>query len=279
MIFLGHVSKDINVVKGIENIVPGGGALYGAFTARSLGEPTTVITKVAQKDRKLFEDMEGFGIDVIFLDSKETTSIKNVYPSENPDERTSTVVSRADPFSREDLESLKDILTNSDVHLTPLWYGEFPEDLIPVLREYALTLSGDAQGFLRHVEDGKMVYRDWKRKDEFLKLFDVFKLDSKEAKILTGTDDPKEVFRILQDLGLREIVMTRSDGVHVMRDGEITFAPFGNWTLEGRTGRGDTCIASYLVLRKRKRSLKELTEVVALIATKKMQRPGPYRGW
>ncbi len=279
MIFVGHVSKDINVVKGVESVVPGGGVLYGAFTSRSLGEPTTVITKVAQGDRKLFEEMEGFGIDVIFLDSKGTTSIRNVYPSDNPDERVSTMVSRADPFTKEDIEKLEKILKGSDVHLTPLWYGEFPEDLIPILREYASTFSGDAQGFLRHVEDGKMIYRDWERKEELLRYFDVFKLDINEARILTGEEDPERIFKDLEGWGLKEIVLTRSDGVFVRRDGRTEFSPFGEWTLEGRTGRGDTCIAAYLVLRKRIKDLKELTEQVALITTKKMQRPGPYRGW
>ncbi len=274
--FVGHVSKDVNIIGDKKSILPGGGVFYGSFTARSLGEDTRVVTKVSETDRILFEEMVEYGIDVVFLNSENTTSIENVYPSENPDERISRMVSRSDPFGREDLRFI-----NGDVvHITPLWYGEFPEELIPDIREKAEILSGDAQGFLRNVEsDGRMVYRDWERKGEFLGYFDVFKLDINEAEIMLKTDDPKEALRKMMDYGIKEVVLTRSDGVFIVKNGEFAFSSFGEWTLEGRTGRGDTCIAAYLVMRNRFDSVQKIAETIALITTKKMQHTGPYRGW
>ncbi len=274
--FLGHVSKDVNVVKGTRDVMPGGGAFYGAFASKSLGEETKVVTKVSEEDEHLFQEMVDYGIEVVFLRSRSSTSIENVYPSENPDERISRMISRAEPFSEEDLIHVE----GDTVHITPLWYGEFPEDLIPKIREKAKILSGDAQGFLRNVEDdGSMVYRDWERKGDFLPYFDVFKLDAREAGVMFGTEDPETALKELSKIGVKEVVLTRSDGVFLMRNGETAFSHFGSWTLEGRTGRGDTCISAYLVLRKRIEDLKRLAEMVALVTTKKMQHPGPYRGW
>ena len=253
----------------------GGGAYYGAFAACSLGEKTVVLTKVAKKDRWLFEDLESFGVEVVFLDTENSTSIENFYPTSNPDDRKSRLVSRADPFQESDLQLVKE----EKVHVTPLWYGEFPENLVPKLREKVSILSGDAQGFLRHVEKGEMVYRDWEKKKEYLPMFDVFKVDIKEAEVLTGEKEPESAIKKLGFMGGGEILMTMSNGIFLYREGRIFFAPFGEWKMEGRTGRGDTAAAAYLVLRDRIENPQDLVKRVAEITTKKMQRPGPYRGW
>ena len=274
MWFIGHVSKDVNVVRGKREIVPGGGVYYGSFAARSLGKEVKVITKLNLEDKPLFEEMEDFGIEVIWIESERTTSIENVYPSENPDERISRMVSRADPFDIEDIK-----FVDGMAHVTPLWHGEFPEELLEKLRERVEVLSADAQGFLRNVsESGQMHYEDWKRKD-LLKILDVFKLDIKEAKILTGKESPEEALEYLRDFGVKEIVLTSGEGVYLMRDGRVAFSPFGEWKLEGRTGRGDTAIAAYLSLRDEIEDLERLAREVSRITTLKMRRKGPYKGW
>jgi sugar/nucleoside kinase (ribokinase family) len=274
MWFVGHVSKDINVIRGKREIVPGGGVYYGSFAARSLSEDVNVLTKLNLADKEIFKDMEDYGINVVWISSKNTTSIENVYPTDNPDERISRMVSRADPFTKEDLKNV-----SGTVHITPLWHGEFPEDLIEYVREKATLLSGDAQGFLRNVdEDGKMYYEDWKRKD-LLGLFDVFKLDVKEARVLTGKDDVKESLNYIADFGVKEIVLTSGKGVYIYKNGRVAFSPFGNWTMEGRTGRGDTAIAAYLSLRGKLENLELLVSEVARITTLKMKKKGPYKGW
>ncbi len=274
MWLIGHVSKDVNVVRGKKEVVPGGGVYYGSFVARSLGKEVRVITKLNLEDKPLFEEMEGFGIEVLWIQSEKTTSIENVYPSENPDERISRMISRADSFELEDIEKVSGV-----VHITPLWHGEFPEELLEKIRERVEVLSADAQGFLRNVsESGEMYYKDWERKD-LLKILDVFKLDVKEAKILTGKEDPIEALEYLKNLGIKEIVLTSGEGVHIMRNGKAAFSPFGEWKLEGRTGRGDTAIAAYLSLRGEVKDLEKLASEVSRITTLKMQRKGPYKGW
>lgn len=161
---------------------------------------------------------------MVFLESTRTTSIENRYGT-SPDERESFLISAADPFTEEDLLHVE----GKVCHVNPLWYGEFPEELITKLREKVDFLSGDAQGFVRAPENGKLVYRDW-RKKEHLRFFDLFKVDIKEAAVLTGTKDLKDACRIIGSFGTRIVLATHSAGVLVF-DGEFHEAPLkdGLW--------------------------------------------------
>jgi len=269
--FIGHVSKDINVIHGKEETAYGGGVVAGSITAALLGVKAKVVTKCAREDVVHFEFLRENGVEVVFLESTRTTSIENRYGT-SPDERESFLISAADPFTEEDLLHVE----GKVCHVNPLWYGEFPEELITKLREKVDFLSGDAQGFVRAPENGKLVYRDW-RKKEHLRFFDLFKVDIKEAAVLTGTKDLKDACRIIGSFGTRIVLATHSAGVLVF-DGEFHEAPFEGWTLEGRTGRGDTCTAAFLVAFLFKgMSVDEATRFAARVTSVKMRHPGPLR--
>ena len=273
--FVGHLSKDINIFSsGRKEIAPGGGAYYGAFAARALGCKCAVVTKVAEEDQSLFQELEKFGIHVIWNSSHATTSIENVYPSANPDERKSRMISKAEPFKMDDLE-----LNSSLVHITPLWYGEFPEELLLEIKKMHVSVSADAQGFLRNVnEAGEMFYKVPSDFDNTLKFVDIFKLDIKEGKVLTGLEEPEEILKTIESMGPSEIVLTQNSGVFIRRNGRNSFAEFGSYDIKGRTGRGDTCIAAYLCLRNKENDDEKLVKTVAEIVTRKLQKPGPYMG-
>lgn len=269
--FIGHVSKDINVIDGKREIAYGGGVVAGAITSSLLGVKVRVITKCAKEDVSNFLFLQKQGVDVIFLESSRTTSIENRYGSD-PDRRESFLISAAEPFKEDDLAHVG----KEAAHVNPLWYGEFPEDLIPTLRKRVKFLSGDAQGFLRVPDGGKLVYRDWKRK-EFLRFFDLFKVDSREAETLTGTSDLREASKIIHSLGAKIILATHTNGV-VVFDGNFYEAPFEGWTMEGRTGRGDTCTAAFLVgILFKGMAPGKATRFAAKITSLKMRHPGPLR--
>lgn len=270
--FIGHVSKDINVVLGKKSIVPGGGVFFGSIAVTSLGEEAKVYTKCAVDDKPLFKVMEEASVEVQFLPSPSSTSIENVYPTTNPDDRYSRVLSLAAPFKAGELEDFNEEI----IHINPLWHGEFPEELIPIVRKRTRFLAGDAQGFLRNIENSQMIYRDWKKKEEFLKYFDLFKVDVNEARILTGMDDLKKAVKIIQKAGPSIVIATHSAGVCVYDGSRFYEAPFGEWKLEGRTGRGDTCTAAFIV-GYAKFGIAAATDFAARITTEKMQYPGPYK--
>jgi sugar/nucleoside kinase (ribokinase family) len=270
--FLGHVSKDVNIVDGIRSIVAGGGVFYGSIAVARLGGKAKVYTKCAKEDRIIFSEMEKSGVGVHFFSSLSSTSIKNLYPTSNPDDRVSTIISLAEPFRKSEIDSVQDEI----LHVNPLWHGEFSEELIPLVRKKTSFLSGDAQGFLRNVRDKKMVYEDWSEKRDYLRYFDLFKVDVKEAKIISGKDDIKEGLKFIHNMGARIVIGTYSEGVYVYDGKKFYEAKFGKWKLEGRTGRGDTCTAAFIVALN-EMNLSAATKFAADVTTRKMEYPGPLR--
>jgi sugar/nucleoside kinase (ribokinase family) len=278
IVFVGHVCVDKNVVRGETETIGGGGVFHGGITAQRLGAEAIVITKCADSDRPSFHLLSEAGVRVIFLSTPTCTSIRNVYPSENPDERQSLLISRAAPFGKEDLDQI--VAQEADVvHVNPLWLGEFPPPLLAALRPSVAMLCADAQGFLRVAEpDGRMVHRDLAQKREILSLLDLLKVDAKEALVLTGEEDPRKAVRAVHALGPKMVLLTHRDGVCIFDGGTVHEGVFSGFTLEGRTGRGDTCTASFLVALDRGMALPEATAFAAEITSRKMQYRGPYRG-
>jgi len=72
-------------------------------------------------------------------------------------------------------------------------------------------------------------------------------------------------------------VLTQSSGVIVLADGQIHQAPFTPRSLSGRTGRGDTCFATYLGKRLTTSS-EEATRWAGAVTTLKQEQPGPWSG-
>ena len=272
--FVGHVCVDRNLIHGNLETFYGGGVIHGAVTARRLGADVSVLTKCAAADREHFTSFRDAGVEATFLPSPTSTSIRNEYPSENPDDRRSFLISRAEPFTTDDLARV-----NADVvHLNPLWHGEFPVSLLPQLKRATRVLGADAQGFIRQADpDGTLVNRDLVDKREVLGWLDVFKVDTKEALVLTGIEDVHAAARAVRDLGPRIVVLTHRGGVCVYDGNEFYESPFTGFTVEGRTGRGDTCTSAFLVGMQRT-GLREATALAADVTSKKMQYRGTFRG-
>lgn len=272
--FVGHVCVDRNLIHGNLETFYGGGVIHGAVTARRLGADVSVLTKCAAEDREHFTSFRDAGVEAMFLPSPTSTSIRNEYPTENPDDRRSFLISRAEPFTTDDLARI-----DADVvHLNPLWHGEFPVSLLPHLKRATRVLGADAQGFIRQADlDGTLVNRDLDDKREVLGWLDVFKVDTREALVLTGIEDVHDAASAVRDLGPRIVVLTHRGGVCVYDGNEFYESPFTGFTVEGRTGRGDTCTSAFLVGMQRM-GLREATALAADVTSKKMQYRGTFRG-
>lgn len=169
-----------------------------------------------------------------------------------------------------------------------MWFGELPQHLLHQLREQARVLVADAQGFVRHVlpASGKIERRDWLQKREYLPLFDLFKVDSNEALLLTGCEDAdRACLQLCQEHGARRVLLTHATGI-VFYDATVCpamqhSATFGAYRMEGRTGRGDTVTAAFLAAGWRPgvdaQKVKVMLDWAAAVATRKMQYAGPLR--
>jgi sugar/nucleoside kinase (ribokinase family) len=272
---IGHLSRDVNIIGWVPYVHFGGGVFHNGMTAKALGAHAVVHTRLSAADAPgMTRELVDAGVDVRVRPSETTTSIENLYPDANPDHRVSTLLSRGGVFEAEDVDAVEAEVA----HVNPLWVGEFPIELLPAIRAKVRLLGGDAQGFLRAADEtGRLILRDWAEKALWMPLFDVFKADVTEAEILTGTRDLRPAAAALHALGPREIVLTHAGGVCVFDGREFHEGSFGTYPLEGRTGRGDTCSAAYLVARAL-HSPAEATAIAASVTARKLQYAGPFRG-
>lgn len=271
LVLVGNYTKDTIVSATGTRIVDGGGFNYGAHAAVLTGLKIAAVTRLAREDSHVVEALEQRGVDVFATFTPESTRLKLEYPGPNVDERIITVMSSAGSFTPTSFENLeaKGFLINASMR------GEINLDVIELLRKKGALLGADVQGFVRTVApDGRLVDEEWPQKQEILSCVNVLKTDAVEAEMLTGEKEIKAAARMLAGLGPREIVLTHRGGLLVYADGTYCTAPFHPEKLVGRSGRGDTCMASYMAKRLTD-PVPEATIWAAAVTSLKMEREGP----
>ena len=270
---VGNFTKDTIVRGGRESVVDGGGFNYGCHAARALGRRTAAVTRLAVEDKTALEELKQAGVDVFPSYCESSTCLRLEYTNEELDERTISVTSRAEPISTKELDRVH----SRAFVVAPSFRGEIGLEVIALLAERAELVSIDVQGFVRKVVDGLLYNRCWDNQDRYFHVASIIKADAVEAEFLTGKSDPHAACEILHDRGAREIVLTHRDGV-VVFDGHRFFdVPFVARSLDGRTGRGDTCVAAYVAARLDQEPAEAILWAAAL-TSRKMEVPGPFRG-
>jgi sugar/nucleoside kinase (ribokinase family) len=204
--------------------------------------------------------------------SERTAGIRNTDSGTDPDHRTCVPLELPAPF---DPQRLPDVPAQI-IHLAPLVKGEMSLELVrQASRQAAVGL--DAQGFVRCDVDSALVFRDWEAKQEGLRLAKYFKCDAVEAEVLTGLSNPEQAARTLAGLGPEEVLVTHESGVILCCQESLYRARFTHRNLTGRTGRGDTCMASYLARRLRE-GPEESLRFAAALTSLKLEQSGPFTG-
>jgi len=106
LVLVGAISKDENIYKDRNERSIGGAVTYGAFSAKRSGSSVGVITKLAEEDHHLLDQICDEQIPVWVWPSKKTTAIRNVYHSSDKECRTCTCLAATDAFSPENLPTL-----------------------------------------------------------------------------------------------------------------------------------------------------------------------------
>lgn len=273
LLVLGHVSKDINIAPDAQEHSVGGAVVYSSIAAHRIGAKVLAITKIQDGDQYTLEVFRKFGVPVEARPSPSTTSIRNTYHTADRERRTSEAISMAAPFHGNDLPEG----VSADIYyMGGLIKGEFPEEFVLEMARKG-KIAIDVQGFVRVNEGGAMVYRDWENKHQIIPHVHYLKTDAAEAEILTGQTDRERAARTLAEWGAKEVVLTHNSEVLVCTEGGICRAPFTPENLSGRTGRGDTCFATYCAWRL-KHSPEEACQFAAALTSLKMERPGPFAG-
>lgn len=270
---LGHISKDINIFMGDKMEEIGGAVVASSYSAVAGGRKVGVLTKAALEDKETaLTTFNTNDEDVYYVESKETTSIKNEYFSEDRETRKCTSLGIADQYTMADLPEVESEI----YHLAGLIAGDYDEELIKELSKKG-KIAVDVQGFLRHAVNGDMIFKDWEEKEEMLPYITYFKTDAAEAKVLTGLDDRKEAAKIMHKWGAKEIMITHNTEVLVYDGKDFYTAPLKPRNLSGRSGRGDTCFSAYITERIDKSPAEAILYAAALVSLK-MEKEGPFKG-
>jgi sugar/nucleoside kinase (ribokinase family) len=272
IMMIGHFAKDRLVVDGHGETASGGAVYYGGIALRRIGVRVAVVTRLHPDDFPLLDDLKQEGTQVFAISASETSGIENIYDSSDMERRICKPLGFAGPFRPEDIPDL-----SARIYLVAsIIAGEVDLSLLKSLAQRG-PVAIDIQGFVRVREDGELVFRQWPEMEEGLSYVTYLKVDRAEAELLTGLTDLTAAARRLAEYGPREIVITQSSGVTVFADGEIYQAPFTPRSLVGRTGRGDTCFATYLG-RRLTAAPREATRLAAAVTTLKQEQPGPWHG-
>jgi sugar/nucleoside kinase (ribokinase family) len=270
---VGAYTKDTIVTRTGTRYVDGGGYSYSAFAACLAGITVGAVTRLAADDRKSTELLRSVGVDVVVRESAHSTLMRLEYPTDNVDERILTVAEVADAFVPADLDGIE----AEAILISPSIRGEVPLAVVETIRRKARRVGLDVQGFVRiRTPQGRLAYERWPEIQQVLSLVDVLKSDAVEGEFLTGETDLHAIARKLASYGPKEIVLTHKDGLVVLANGVTHEQPFRPVELRGRSGRGDTCVGSYLS-RRLSAEPADATRWAAALTSLKLEAEGPVR--
>ena len=270
---IGNYTKDTIVNAAGTHHADGGGVNYAAHAAHVLGRDVAAVMRLAEEDFHVVRSLEEAGITVFATATPSSSLMRLEYPTDNLDERVLTMAATAGSFTP---EQVRDIDARAFV-ISPSIRGEVPIETIRELRTKNAMISADAQGFIRvRRPDGRLEHVAWPEQAEVLALVDILKADVVEAEALTGEPDMRRAATALSALGPREIVITHRDGIVVLADGQILEADFHARSMLGRSGRGDTCVGSYVAARL-EHPPEEAIVWSAATTSLKVETPGPIR--
>ncbi len=272
ILMIGHFAKDRLVVDGKAEEASGGAVYYGSLALRRLGVKVGIVTRIHPTDLSRLDELREHGVATFVAPAAETTGIENIYNSADMERRICRPLAFAGAFRVEDIPPV----TARVYLLIPIIAGEVD---LPLLKHMAARgpVGMDVQGFVRVREGSELVFREWPDMAEGLSYVTYLKVDRAEAELLTRQTDLEIAARKLAALGPREIVLTQSSGVTVYAEGRIYHAPFTPRSLAGRTGRGDTCFATY-VGKRLTASAEDACRWAGAVTTLKQEQPGPWRG-
>jgi sugar/nucleoside kinase (ribokinase family) len=108
-----------------------------------------------------------------------------------------------------------------------------------------------------------------------LACLEVLKSDAVETEFLTGETDIYKAARIYAGMGPKEIVLTHKDGLLIYAGGQFHEFKFFAAQLDGRSGRGDTCVGAYVAMRLSKPPC-QAGIWAAAVTSLKMEKLGPF---
>lgn len=271
VLYIGNYTKDTIVSPAGTRYVDGGAVNYAAHAAAKLGSKVAVVTSLAKEDDRVVKKFIQAGIDCYPLYSSQSTLMRLEYPTPDPDIRTLSVTGVAEAITAKDVQDInaKAAVIGSSLR------GEVGLDVLGALKAKNMLMAADMQGFVRVLRGVELKYEPWDEMPSALAYVDVVKSDAVEAEFLTGETDIYRAARFYADMGPKEIVLTHKDGLLIYADGKYHEMGFHPARLDGRSGRGDTCLGTY-VAKRLSMDPREAGIWAAAVTSLKMENLGPF---
>jgi sugar/nucleoside kinase (ribokinase family) len=271
VLYIGNYTKDTIISPTGTKYVDGGAINYAAHAAARLGVKVAVVTRLAREDDRVVEKFALSGIDCYPTYTPQSTIMKLEYPTTDPDIRTLSVTGTAGTITASDVEGInaRAAVIGSSLR------GEVGMDVVRKLKEKKMIVAADMQGFVRVLRGVELKYEPWDEMQSTLSQVDVVKSDAVEAEFLTGETDIFKAARFYADMGPKEIVLTHKDGLLIYADGAFHEMNFYPVRLEGRSGRGDTCVGTY-VAKRLSLDPRQAGIWAAAVTSLKMENLGPF---
>lgn len=274
IVCIGHITLDKVVTQRGEKHMAGGTSFYFSNAIRNMDVNYCLVTSLGEGEMNFVLDLRANGTIIKVLPGMHTVYFENIY-SQNLDHRTQRVLQTANSFTVEQLSDIEATI----FHLGPLLADDIPLNLIKALAKRG-KVSLDVQGYLRKVQNQNVVAIDWPDKIEALQYVYILKANEHEMEVLTGVRDVREGCKILNDWGVKEVVITLgSKGSVIYADNKFYDIPAYVPAVEtDATGCGDTYMAGYLYQRIKDTTLQEAGEFGAAMASLKIESSGPFTG-
>jgi sugar/nucleoside kinase (ribokinase family) len=275
IVFIGHMATGTIVpFEGPSFTEWGSPVLFASIAASGLEKRIAAVTRISDGEDYLLEPMRAAGVD-LFVQPGESGLYRVVFPTPNMDQRQAFLVKGGDHFTIDHMSAFAPCL----VHICCMGPRRLQLDLMRALKTRGFRLSVDIQGFVLQEdnETGAVHLEDVPEKKEILSMTDFVKLDAVEAQTVTGAVDLYDQADMLEKWGNSEIIITSSEGALARSKGKTTFAKFTNRSAQGRMGRGDTVMGSYLA-RRIDHSVDDSLRFATTLTSIKMESVGPFTG-
>ncbi len=246
VICVGNYTKDTIITPDGTRYVDGGGMNYAAHVASGLGRKTAIVTRLAKDDEHVVTNIRADGIDCYPFYSPSSTLMTLEYKTHDVDKRSLYVKATGGTIAPQHMDGLE----SRAIIVSPSIRGEVELEFFKAMRQRSDTLiSADVQGFVRVLRGETLVYEPWPEMEEVLRRTDILKTDAVEAAFLTGETDIEKAASFLARAGAREVLLSHSEGILVYAEGQFHHYRFHAKSMDGRSGRGDTCVGSYVSMR------------------------------
>ncbi len=283
-IIIGPLTKD-KIVKN-DNIYPsiGGAVYYQTAVFSKLGVGNTAIITLAEKDINLINDLP-YDTDIIPICTKETMEFENIYPDDNPNHRIQRAFIPNNPIYPDTISKIK-FKDFDAILLSPLSPSDIPLNTLKYLSKFKTPIYLGAQGYMRQIENGKVVLKPWDDYKKFLKFIKLLFLDELEARVILGmfTGNCGEVARKLTSFGPEEVIITRGDHgaliysrkTRIIESYDIPAFPPRK--IKDPTGLGDTFMAAYAAKKLESDNPEVCGIFASFVSSLKMEHKGAFQG-